>query len=332
MEFLQNIRQNLFNTSANQPQQGQGSTFLQRLQDPRFLGLLAGAAATQRLGAAQGLQEGARVMAAYQGLDEERKRKALVQDLVSKGGFTPQEQALILASQNPAAVAAQIRAQKAAAANRPKQATFSLLSTDEKTALGFKEGDIVQRNDLTQGIDVIRSAPKPDQPKEKFRILTPAETKALNFAPGTVVEKNTVTNDFNVVQSPQETQTTFSYLTKAQKRNLGFDENSIVQVNNQSFATKLIKEAPKENETFKILSPEEIKNANFKEGTIVQQSNLSKKFTVLEQAPNEVSTRKTLTKAELLAEGFNEDDVVQRDEITQALLSIEKRVMNMEVV
>ena len=48
-------------------------------------------------------------------MDEERKRKELVQDLVSKGGFTPQEQALILASQNPAAVAAQIRAQKAAA-------------------------------------------------------------------------------------------------------------------------------------------------------------------------------------------------------------------------
>ena len=49
-------------------------------------------------------------------LDEERKRKALVQDLVSKGGFTPQEQALILASQNPASVAAQIRTQKQAAA------------------------------------------------------------------------------------------------------------------------------------------------------------------------------------------------------------------------
>ena len=48
-------------------------------------------------------------------MDEERKRKELVQDLVSKGGFTPQEQALILASQNPASVAAQIRAQKAAA-------------------------------------------------------------------------------------------------------------------------------------------------------------------------------------------------------------------------
>lgn len=58
----------------------------------------------------------------YQGLssiDEERKRKALVQDLVSKGGFTPQEQALILASKNPASVAAQIRGQKAAAANKP---------------------------------------------------------------------------------------------------------------------------------------------------------------------------------------------------------------------
>ena len=44
-------------------------------------------------------------------LDEERKRKALVQKLVSDGGFTQQEQALILASKNPASVAAQIQAQ-----------------------------------------------------------------------------------------------------------------------------------------------------------------------------------------------------------------------------
>ena len=267
----------------------------------------------------QAVRSGLQTFQGLQSIDEERKRKALVQKLVSEGGFTPQEQALILASQNPASVAAQIRAQKAAAANRPKQATFSLLSTEEKTALGFKEDDIVQRNDLTQGVDVIRSAPKPEQPKEKFRILTPAETKAFGFAQGTIVEKNTVTNDFNVVQSPQETQTTFSYLTKAQKRNLGFDENSIVQVNNQSFATKVIKEAPKENETFRLLSPEEVNNAGLKEGTIVQQSNLSGKNTVLERAPNEVSTRKTLTKAELLAEGFNENDVVQRDEDTGAL-------------
>lgn len=61
-------------------------------------------------------------------LDEERKRKDLVQKLVSDGGFTQQEQALILASQNPASVAAQIRTQKAAAA-RP-QSNIGQLASD----------------------------------------------------------------------------------------------------------------------------------------------------------------------------------------------------------
>ena len=63
----------------------------------------------------QAVRSGLQTFQGLQSIDEERKRKALVQDLVSKGGFTPQEQALILASQNPASVAAQIRAQKAAA-------------------------------------------------------------------------------------------------------------------------------------------------------------------------------------------------------------------------
>ena len=50
-------------------------------------------------------------------MDEERKRKELVQDLVSKGGFTPQEQALIAATpiQNQPALIQQINARKAAA-------------------------------------------------------------------------------------------------------------------------------------------------------------------------------------------------------------------------
>lgn len=97
-------------TGLFQPQSSkQNSTFIERLQDPRFLGLLAGAAATQRLGAAQGLQEGARVMQSYADIEERRKRKGLIDKLVAEGGFSKQEQALIAASQNPAAVAAQIR-------------------------------------------------------------------------------------------------------------------------------------------------------------------------------------------------------------------------------
>ena len=60
----------------------------------------------------------------YQGLssiDEERKRKALMQKLVSDGNFTEREKALIAAtpSQNQAAVIQQINARKAAAANKP---------------------------------------------------------------------------------------------------------------------------------------------------------------------------------------------------------------------
>ena len=73
-------------------------------------------------------------------LDEERKRKALVQDLVSKGGFTPQEQALILASQNPASVAAQIRAQKAAAA-RPQSNIGQLASDLQKGIISQEDFD-----------------------------------------------------------------------------------------------------------------------------------------------------------------------------------------------
>mgnify|MGYP003133708257 CR=1 FL=1 len=290
----------------------------------------------------------------YQGLstiDEERKRKALVQDLVSKGGFTQQEQALILASQNPASVAAQIRAQKAAASkpnifqqrqdigtkrglegtdlntfvltgDLPKGVNFEILPADQAEALGFAKGTILQKNTDSGDISVLQTAPKPGKPKDNFEILPADQAEALGFAKGSIVERNTVTNDYNVIQSPQETPATFQYLTKDQKLNLGFDENSVVQVNTQTKATKVVKEAPKQNETFRILSADEVANAGFKEGTIVQKSDLSGKNTVLEQAPKLDSTRKTLTKAELLAAGFNEGDVVQKDEITQALFVV----------
>ena len=290
---------------------------------PGGLGLLQ--AGTDILGGQQigdAVRSGLQTFQGVTQMDEERKRKALVQKLVSEGGFTQQEQALILASQNPASVAAQIRGQKAAAANRPKQATFSILSPDETKALGFIEGDILQRNNLTQDINVLRSATKPGKPQDNFEILSADQANALGFAPGSIVEKNTVTNDYNVIQSPQETPATFGYLTKDQKLNLGFNENSVVQVNKQTKATKVVKEAPKQNETFRILSANEVANAGFKEGTIVQKSELSGKNFVLEQAPNLDSTRKTLTKPELLAGGFNENDVVQQDDTTKALFVI----------
>ena len=80
------------------------------------LGLLtAGVGLLEGQPIGQAVRSGLQTFQGLQSIDEERKRKELVQDLVSKGGFTPQEQALILASQNPASVAAQIRTQKAAA-------------------------------------------------------------------------------------------------------------------------------------------------------------------------------------------------------------------------
>ena len=73
----------------------------------------------------------------YQGLssiDEERKRKALMQKLVSDGNFTEREKALIAASKNPAAVIQQINARKAAAANK---VTMDTLSAEDVSALGL---------------------------------------------------------------------------------------------------------------------------------------------------------------------------------------------------
>ena len=89
---------------------------------PGGLGLLQ--AGTDILGGqpiGQAVRGGLQTFQGVTQMDEERKRKELVQKLISEGGFTQEEQALIAAtpSQNQASVAAQIRAQKAAAANKP---------------------------------------------------------------------------------------------------------------------------------------------------------------------------------------------------------------------
>ena len=64
----------------------------------------------------EAIKDGLQTYKGLSSIDEERKRKELVQKLVSDGGFTQEEQALILASKNPASVAAQIKTQKQAAA------------------------------------------------------------------------------------------------------------------------------------------------------------------------------------------------------------------------
>ena len=58
------------------------------------------------------INQGLGVYQNFNQMSEEQKRKGMIDKLTSEGGFTAQEQALIRASQNPAAVAVQIRNQK----------------------------------------------------------------------------------------------------------------------------------------------------------------------------------------------------------------------------
>ena len=90
----------------------------------------------------------------YQGLssiDEERKRKALVQDLVSKGGFTESEKALIAATpiQNQPALIQQINARKAAAANKPRQIETDITGRKRYTDTGEPVFPNVEQNELS---------------------------------------------------------------------------------------------------------------------------------------------------------------------------------------
>ena len=243
----------------------------------------------------------------YQGLssiDEERKRKELVQKLVSEGGFTQQEQALILASQNPASVAAQIRAQKAAAS---KPNIFQ-----QRQDIGTKRG--------LEGTDLNTFVLTGDLPKGvNFELVPADQVENLGFPKGTVLQKNTISGDIDVLQSAPEIPTTFNYLTKDQKLNLGYDVNSVVQINDKTKQVTVVKDAPKQNEKFTLLSADEVTNAGYPEGTIVQKSDLTGKQNIIQSVPNKDSNKLTLTKAELKAQGFNEGDVVQKDEDTGAL-------------
>jgi len=274
---------------------------------PGGLGLLQ--AGTDILGGqpiGQAVRGGLQTFQSVSQLDEERKRKALLQKLISEGGFTPQEQALIAAtpSQNQASVAAQIRAQKAAA-NKPN-------AFQQRKTIGEQQGllgDALQRFILTGEL-----------PKEtNFELVPEDQVEDLGFPKGTVLQKNTISGDIDVLQSAPTTPTTFKYLSKSQKRDLGFNENSVVQINNQTKQVTVVKEAPKKNEKFTILTADEVAKAGYPEGTIVQKSDLTGKQNIIQSVPNKDSSKLTLTKSELLAQGFNEGDVVQKDEDTGAL-------------
>ena len=90
-------------------------------------------------------------------MEEKKKRRLAIQGLLADGNYTDQERALISASANPAAVALQIKNSKA------NQANFSTLNPEELKAMGFPEGSIVQKNNLTGQIDVVNRAEVTDR-------------------------------------------------------------------------------------------------------------------------------------------------------------------------
>ena len=127
---------------------------------PGGLGLLQ--AGTDILGGqpiGQAVRGGLQTFQSVSQLDEERKRKELVQKLVSEGGFTEREKALIAATpiQNQPALIQQINARKAAA---NKQNVFQ-----QRQAIGTEQG--LTGNDL-QTFVLTGNLPKPtvDKPRE----------------------------------------------------------------------------------------------------------------------------------------------------------------------
>jgi hypothetical protein len=149
--------------------QGLLSTFANKiggLSTPQKLGLFsAGSAFSSGQSPAQAMQTGLGTFQNFQNVAEARKRKEMLSKLVSEGGFTEQEQALILASQNPAAVAAQVRAAKqsradaaaarAAAAAKPTPAQQRATLADQYGLTGAEKRNYVLTGNL----------PKVDEPK-----------------------------------------------------------------------------------------------------------------------------------------------------------------------
>ena len=111
----------------------------------------------------------------YQGLadiEEDRKRKEMIQKLISEGGFTKQEQALIAASNNPAGTAVQIRNQKQArldaAAARKAAANKPTAAVQQRTTLADQFGltGVVRRNYILTG-----NLPKEGESDDKTALI-----------------------------------------------------------------------------------------------------------------------------------------------------------------
>ena len=169
MATTQGLFGNLGNTLNNMPLSGSLGLLT------TGVGLLEG----QKLG--QAVQSG---LGTYQGLadiEERRKRKGLIDKLVAEGGFSKQEQALIAASQNPAAVAAQIRSANQSRADAAAAREATAAAKKPSTAKGadgylyFTDGPDAGKRVLPD----VKKTPKQTSLQEKDALL-----RAAGITPG----------------------------------------------------------------------------------------------------------------------------------------------------
>ena len=108
------------------------------------------------------INQGLGVYQNFNQMSEEQKRKGMIDKLISEGGFTAQEQALIRASQNPAAVAVQIRnLNETRAATEANRRTFTPLSEFDVEQRGLNPDDVYQTDNFGN-VSVVSSKQKPE--------------------------------------------------------------------------------------------------------------------------------------------------------------------------
>jgi len=156
------------------------------------LGLLAtGASLLEGQPVGQAVQAGLGTYQGLAGIEEDRKRKEMLQKLISEGGFTKQEQALIAASNNPAGTAIQIRNQKqarsdAAAARAANRKPTLQEQIDERLAVGRAQGltgEALQRFSLTGKVPASARTPDDIFTDAKLAGYTDAEAALTRIDP-----------------------------------------------------------------------------------------------------------------------------------------------------
>ena len=95
-------------------------------------------------------------------IDEDKKRKDMIDKLITEGGFTTQEQALIRASNNPASVAVQIRSSnETRAATEANRRTYTPLSSFDVNQRGLNPDNVYQTDNFGN-VSVVSSKSKPE--------------------------------------------------------------------------------------------------------------------------------------------------------------------------